>query len=441
MTFQDATGQQVASDGLWADRSFRLLFSGYSISAAGTAITRVVLPVLVFEQTGSALKTTTLLALQLVPYITVGPFAGVIADRTNRRTLMIVADIVNAAAVAAIPLLAGAGQLNVAAIYVVALVSATAYTFGNAAELAAVPAIVPRRHLLQAHSAMTAAYEFGFVVATAGAGLLLAMIGPAAAIWVDAATYVMSAVAVALIPASFGTPTAVTDRKPMRTEIAEAVRYIRHHDLIRPLVSVGFANSIAAGSVLGLIVVVAARQLELDTADARIGWLFSAGWAGAFAGAILLPHLSRRLGAPRLTLVMISANGALVALLAAVQTFWTAVIVMAIWQMCWLIAIGNGRVIRQRLTPDRLQARVGITAQILGWGGQPVGAVMGGIVADAASTHVALLVTAGIVTVATLYAWSSALRTTSPDDLEARYAAVEAAQPALGEAAVDSSTN
>lgn len=113
---------------LWQGRSFLLYFAGYTVSAAGTAITRVVLPILVFQITGSALQTTTLLIVQLVPYIGLGLLAGALADRVNRRFLMIGADLVNAAVLATIPILSAVGGLTVPIIYLVALISATAST-------------------------------------------------------------------------------------------------------------------------------------------------------------------------------------------------------------------------------------------------------------------------------------------------------------------------
>ncbi|MGH8930978.1 MAG: MFS transporter [Egibacteraceae bacterium] len=414
---------RLAADGIWRDRSFLLLFGGYTVSAAGTAITRVVLPILVFQLTGSALQTSTLLILQLVPNMTVGLLAGAVADRVNRRVLMVGADLVNAAALAAIPVLSAAGSLTVAMIYTVALVSATAYCFGNAAEMGALPAIVGKSRLLTASSAMTASYEIMFVVASALGGVLATTIGAAPAIWVDVATYLASALALARIPRAFRTgATSPTDGPLVRglvRDIAEGMRFVWRHQLIRTLTVIGFGNSFTAGAVLGLLVVYAARQLGLPDDDARIGVLFSAGWAGALAGAILLPRLARPLGAARLSLVAVSVNVPLVCALAVSGEFLASLVVLFAWQVTWLVAISNGRVIRQRLTPDRLQSRVHTVVLIFAWGGQPFGAALGGLLADARDVRTALLAaTAGVAMSATV-GWLSPLRQITDDQIQA----------------------
>ena len=108
----------------------------------GSAVTGVVLPLVVYEITGSAAQTGALFALRVVPYLVFGLVAGPIADRGNRRRLIVGGNIVEGVLVATIPIADLLGVLTVAQIYVVALLAATAYVFSDAAVFGAVPALV-----------------------------------------------------------------------------------------------------------------------------------------------------------------------------------------------------------------------------------------------------------------------------------------------------------
>src|SRR5436309_2821275 len=95
---------------LWKDRAFVLFWGGRAVSLLGTAITGVVLPILVYRLTASALLTSLLATLEVLPYFLFGLFAGEIADRINRRWLMATSDILNALLLGSIPF---AGWLHV----------------------------------------------------------------------------------------------------------------------------------------------------------------------------------------------------------------------------------------------------------------------------------------------------------------------------------------
>jgi MFS family permease len=114
---------------LWRDRSFVLFWLARAVSIAGTAITTVVLPILVFRLTGSALLTSSLAALEVIPYLLFGLFAGAITDRVDRRRLMVVSDLLNLVLLASIPVAARLNVLTIAQIYAVGLLSATAFVW------------------------------------------------------------------------------------------------------------------------------------------------------------------------------------------------------------------------------------------------------------------------------------------------------------------------
>ncbi len=153
----DGAGLDGASDrgpSLLRDRAFLRYFVGETVSLGGTEITLVVLPILVFQLTGSPLQTATLTAIQVLPYLVFGLFAGAVADRVDRRRLMVACDMLNVLLLASIPAASALGILTVPQIYVVAALSATAFVWFDAANFGALPYLVGRDRIVTANSVM-----------------------------------------------------------------------------------------------------------------------------------------------------------------------------------------------------------------------------------------------------------------------------------------------
>lgn len=95
--------KQDAHENLRLDRAFVLFWLAHVVSIAGTVLTTVVLPILVFQLTGSALQTSLIAAFNVVPYLAFGLFAGALADRANRRRVMVTCDLFNVVLLGSIP--------------------------------------------------------------------------------------------------------------------------------------------------------------------------------------------------------------------------------------------------------------------------------------------------------------------------------------------------
>ena len=129
---------------LLRDRPFALFWAAHAISEAGSRITYVVAPMLVYQLTGSALGTGVLAALQAVPYLLFGLLAGAIADRADRRRIMVGCNLLQTIILATVPIASAAGALTVEQVFVVALLSATLFVWFDAANFGALPLIAGR---------------------------------------------------------------------------------------------------------------------------------------------------------------------------------------------------------------------------------------------------------------------------------------------------------
>ncbi|HEX8936262.1 MAG TPA: MFS transporter [Pseudonocardiaceae bacterium] len=401
---------------VWRDGPFQLFWTGQTISSAGSQVTLVVLPVLIFQLTGSAGRTAALLTVEAAPYLVFGLFAGAITDRANRRLVMITCDLSRSFAVATVALAAALDVLTIPHVYLVAAITGTAFVWHDSGLFGALPAIVGRARVTAAFGALISGEQVLRIGATALGGGLVATLGAAPALWMDAASYALAATTLALVPRPFG-----TGEVPPRTgtlfaitgrDIAAGLRYLRRHPVIWPLTVTGAGNALSGGAVLGLLVVYGVRQLGLTDDYTRLGLLFSAGGIGALCAGLSLALLGRRVTQTRITLVALPVNVITVVVLALITDLPTSLLLLFIFGGTTTLIITNGIALRQQLTPDRLQGRVNVTARLIAYSGTPIGAALGGLIADHTSISVTYLIMAFGSAAATFYAWTSPLRTT-----------------------------
>ena len=403
------------SRSLWHDRSFLFFWSGRAISLLGTGITSVVLPILVYRLTASALLTSLLATLEVLPYMLFGVFAGEVADRVNRRQLMVSCDLLNTFLLGSIPVAGWFHVLTVPQIFVVALFSASAFVWFDAAEFGTIPALVGREHFVAATSAITSMSTVVGIIGPAFGGALIATIGLTSALSFDASSYVLSAISLLLIPHAFSiaqkSEHGVQLLHPQTlANIREGVRFLWHHRLVRVLTLLSFGLSFTGGAVGGLLVVYAVQALHLSSNDARIGLLFTAGAAGSFLGSVLLPQLTKRYPVGWITLIGMSFNFLLLLPLAWISSWSAALVLYACWELSYTLVTTNGRVLRQLVIPDHLQSRVNAYARMIAWGGTPFGAAVGGLLAQTTTIRTTYLILSIGVGLSAVAGWFSPLR-------------------------------
>jgi MFS family permease len=147
------------------------------VSMFGTAVSMVALPILMYQRSGSPVLTAALTAVDVVPYVVLGPLAGPLADRVSRRRLMVAGNCVCAAAMLSIPLTSQLGMLTVPQVYAVAVVTAVCFVFTDAADFGALPALAGRDRLVAAWSMLSGATAAVQAVGPGLGGVLIAVVG------------------------------------------------------------------------------------------------------------------------------------------------------------------------------------------------------------------------------------------------------------------------
>jgi MFS family permease len=392
---------------LWRNDAFTVFCSARTISFAGTGITTVVLPVLVYGMTHSPAWVATLGLIEFVPYLSFGLLAGAVADRMNRKKIMVGCDVIAAFLLAGVPAVAALHLLGMAQILIVALGIATAYVWFDAANFGTLPALVDRSELPVAASLIGSSGQVALLCAPTVGAFLLTMMSAPYALGFDAASYLISALLLLSIRRSFARPQPQQDRLRLRADIAEGLRFLWHQPVIRTLTFSVFCVCLSWGGTFALLVVYANRALHLTQVDVRLGLLYSAGELGGLLSTVAVPVLIRHLAIGRLTAAFLAVSAAAVAFLAVAPSYDWALLAFFLFGLAYLIVITTGITVRQMLTPDHLQARVNTAGRMIAGGGLPAGALLAGLLAEVLPIRLTFgLLTISAVVGAGLAGWS-----------------------------------
>jgi MFS family permease len=356
---------------------FGRFWLGQTISNLGSSFTFFALPLLVFKLTGSPINLGITTAAEFVPYLLFGLVIGAWVDRVDRKRLMIATDLARAAVIATIPLLAAMDQLSVGWVYVVAFLSATLTIAFDAAEFAAIPSLVPSDDLVTANGRVQASYSAAQIAGPLLAGLLITLAPIQQVLWVDAASFLVSAGTLVLIRTAFNAAWPEGEqRRAIRREVVEGLRYVLGHPILRNISAMMALINLVSASVYAQLVVFAKRQL--DASDSQVALLYAAGSAGVVLLSLAAGPVRRRLSFSLAALGALVVDGLLTMVLAGTRWYWAALGLWAAISGLGIFFNINTASLRQQIVPNHLLGRVMSIAGVLAWSAIPVGALAGG---------------------------------------------------------------
>lgn len=221
-------------------RNFSLLWGGGLVSDLGDWMLLVALPVYVFQLTGSALITSSVFVVELVPALLVGQLAGVLVDRWDRRRILVVSGVIQA--VLLLPLLAATTVDSLWIIYLVAAVQSCLARLCGPAKAAMIPAIVPAEQVAAANALNAVSDNLARLVGSPLGGLAIQFFGLVGVVVIDAATYLVSALLTAGVrppKAPAPIPAAAVGRPSLLDDWLDGLRTIRRTPRCRPCSSSG----------------------------------------------------------------------------------------------------------------------------------------------------------------------------------------------------------
>jgi len=396
------------------DPDFRRYVVARLVSLTGAVATVVAMPVLVYRMSGSTFLTAAVTALEALPYLLVGLLAGALADRWDRKRVMVTSDLLNAGLIGSVPVAAWLGVLTVPHLLAVAFAAQAVFTFFDGANFGALPVLVGRGRVPAANALVWSAASTVEVVAPPLAATGIAVVGPANLLVIDALSFVASALAVRGITRALhdtGRELGATTLRAVRSDVREGLRFLLRHPGVRTMTFVGTLQSAAGGGFVALMVAWADRVLGIGTAGLRFGVLFGVWGIGGATAALLLPWLLRRTTPARLCLLALPASALLAVLSARAVDWLVACLCLAAWGVAYQLVLVNSITYRQQVTPEPLLGRVNTAGRMLSWG---VGWTGGAVAAGALSAHVgvraAMLWTTLLIVPAVALAWTSPLR-------------------------------
>jgi MFS family permease len=369
-------------------RFWRLWISSASSNLAD-GISRVALPLLAASMTRDPVAVSALSSLAFLPWLLFALPAGALVDRVDRARAMAAANGVRALALAALAATVLTGTASLVVLYAVAFGIGVAETVYDSAARAVLPQVVAREQLDRGNGLITAGEEASQSFVGAPVGSLLFALSAVAPLLSTAGAY--AAAALLVLGLSVRSPRAVeTPRTSIRREIAEGVRWLAGNRLLRGLTAISTGASMMEALTSGVLVLLALETLHIG--ETGFGLLLTAAGAGAVVGGLTAAPLAARIGRTA-TLVTgaavvgvttagmgLAGSGVLAGAFAAVGAagvlFWN-VITMSL---------------RQALIPQALFGRVQGAYRTLVWGAVPVGALLGGLLAEATSVPTVFVV-------------------------------------------------
>jgi MFS family permease len=342
---------------------YRRLWLAQTVSIVGDKVDQIAMSIVVYRITGSALQMGVMLAVTLLPSALFGFVAGPFVDRWDRRRTMIVADVVRAVLVASIPFVAALEVpvgWRVGAIYAVAFLVAVASLFFEPARMALVPEVVETDDLMAANSLDSSTGSVAELVGIAIGGALVAAIGYRAAFFIDAVTFLVSAVVILRIRYR-ERPRASQARSvgALRAELADGVRRIAGQPVLRDLVGIHAAAAFGASAAITLFFVLALSGFTASglPAAVRLAVLDAAVTAGLLVGGVLV-GMTGPTRAGLKFLAGLAAFGALLVVVGLMTDIWVAAAVLFVtgvantWFHVPMVTL------LQRVTEDRFRGRV-----------------------------------------------------------------------------------
>ena len=368
---------------LLRQRNFGLLWVGQLISTMGDWVLFVALPFYTFSLTGSTLATGAMFMAGALPRLLLGSVAGVFVDRWDRRRTMIAADVLRAAIL--LGLLWVHSRDQVWLIYVSSFALACVSQFFVPAKSAIIPRLVSQGDLMPANSLNALSDALTRLGGAGLGGLLLAGLGFGGVVWLDAGSFLFSALMLALIVAPRGPAPA---RGPagkawagVWREWLAGLQLVRSHALLRGMFTV-LGVALLGDSIITVLIVPLVKNL-LHGGPLELGWLMTAQGVGGIAGGLLAGALARRI--PGRRLVSLGLLGTALLVLAVVNFPWLplTLALMALVGVVSVVWMVSSQAMLQGSVGDRFRGRVfgtfGAVSALMSLIGMGLGGALGDV--------------------------------------------------------------
>jgi predicted MFS family arabinose efflux permease len=358
---------------------FRWLLASSWLSNVGDGISIAAGPLLVASLTGNAFLIACAALLQWLPPLVFGLWAGALSDRVNRKLIVVTADLLRAVVLVILGLTIVTGTVSIALVLATLFVVGTAEVFADNTSSTLLPMLVHRDDIAIAN----ARFLVGFITVNQ-------LVGPpiGAALFAAgmASPFVAQAVLVALgaiLVSRIALPTHVREdrgKRAVRHDIAEGVRWVRHHAAVRTLVLTIFTFNITFGAAWSVLVLYATHRLGLGSIG--FGLITTVSAVGGLLGTLSYGWIIRRVSLGNIMRVGLIIETLTHLGLAIATSPWVAMPIFFVFGAHAFIWGTTSITVRQRAVPTELQGRVGSVNTVGVYGGLVIGSGIGGLLAE-----------------------------------------------------------
>jgi MFS family permease len=360
-------------------RDFRWLMASTWLSNLGDGIALAAGPLLVASQTQSPILVALAALLQRLPWLLFGLYAGAVADRLDRRVVVIVADLLRVAVLLVLTSAIVSDQVNIAWVLVAMFLLGVAEVFADTTASTLLPMLVEKQDLGVANARLMAGFLSVNQMAGPPLGAVLFAAGMAMPFVTQAVVMLLGALLVVRIAIPKGAVRDVAGTRVGR-DIVDGIRWVWYHHAVRTLALVIITFNVTWGAAWSVLVLYATQRLGMG--EIGFGLLTTASAIGGLLSTARYRWLEERIPLAALMRACLTLE-VLTHLALAINTVpWVAIVIMAVFGAYAFVWGTLSSAVRQRAVPTELQGRVGSVYMVGVFAGIVLGQALGGVIAD-----------------------------------------------------------
>ncbi|MFE9986742.1 MFS transporter [Streptomyces sp. NPDC005381] len=365
--------------------SFNKVWVAAIASSWGDGVQMAALPLLAIQLTTDPLLIGAVGAIGTLPWFLLGLPAGALVDRWDRRKVMLRADLVRFTILTLLTLAVLTDHANITLLIAAGFALGCGDIFFDISAQAVLPVVVTGdQALIRANSRISAAQINGEQLAGPPIGGVLFSLSHSLPFLGNALSFLISALCVNSLKGNFANPpTTQPTTTSLRTEVAEGLRWLLKHRVLRTLAGTAAIGNLVFTAKMSLLVLLARNQLGLG--DIGYGLLLSSTAVGAFIGSFLSAPISKKIQVGTMRCVGMSIEGLAVLGLGLTTSPWIAGAMMATIGFSMSVQIVIVGALRQRLAPTEIRGRVLSASRLISLMGAPFGGILAGYLASTTS--------------------------------------------------------
>ncbi|PXY31748.1 MFS transporter [Prauserella muralis] len=378
---------------LWSANAFTNVADGVGIAAG---------PLLVASLTDDPTLVGGAAFVQFLPWLLFSLVSGAYVDRLDRRRLLVAVNVLRGLVIGGLAVVVWSGAATIAVVYVAFFLLGTAETLADNASTTLVPMIVDDAALPRANARLIALHSVVNQFAAPPLGAALFTVAEAAPFGLNAVAFLLAAPILAMVRR---VPPVKAERRPLRAEIGEGLRWLWRHQVLRMLATSMCLMNVTMLAAFAILVLYARQRLGTDAVG--YGLLLAAMAAGSLLGAMVASRLQARFPDSVLLRTGLVIETLTHVFLALAEVPWVAAVTLVVFGVhgsLWGVVATTWR---QRVVPDHLRGRVNSVYLLFSVGGAAIGSLVSGPLADTFGITAPFWCSAAVMTVLTVFAWRS----------------------------------